>query len=205
MKKLNKKRLLIIIGVIIAIIALLLIITSFNKADEKIINVVDTLKKYNYSLEDRDNKIYKDEYNKLKEILESNDVDYKLYAESISKLFVIDLFTLENKISKYDVGGSEFVYPDNLDNYKLNVENTLYKIIENNTDGKRDQELPTVASIIVDSVEESNFIIGEDEYQSYVVTLNWDYEKDYGYDTKAVIISIMKDEKLYIVEYKVAE
>ena len=44
------------------------------------------------------------------EKIEAKEVDNKKYAEAISKLFVIDFFTLDNKSSKNDVGGVQFVY-----------------------------------------------------------------------------------------------
>ena len=44
--------------------------------------------------------------------------------------------------------------------------------------------------------------INEEEVPSYVVTLNWDYENDLGYDKNATITLVKKDKKLYVVEYE---
>ena len=60
------------------------------------------IKGYGIHLDDGDTKLYREEYTKLKENLESKDIDYDAYAESVAKLFIIDLYTIKNKINKYD-------------------------------------------------------------------------------------------------------
>ena len=144
----------------------------------------------------------KDNYQELKNILKEREIDYKEYAKVLAKLFVIDLFTMDNKINKYDVACLEYVYPDNLENFKTNVEDTIYKLMEDNTYGKRTEKLSTVNNVEITNEEESTFKINEEEVPSYVVTLNWTYDKDLGYDKNATITMIKKDKKLYVVEYK---
>ena len=138
----------------------------------------------------------------LKNILKEREIDYKEYAKVLAKLFVIDLFTMDNKINKYDVACLEYVYPDNLENFKTNVEDTIYKLMEDNTYGKRTEKLSIVNNVEITNEEESTFKINEEEVPSYVVTLNWTYDKDLGYDKNATITMIKKDKKLYVVEYK---
>ena len=53
----------------------------------------------------------KTEFDVLKANLESDTIDEEAYALSIAKLFIIDLYTMNNKINKYDIGGIEYVYP----------------------------------------------------------------------------------------------
>ena len=77
--------------------------------------------------------------------------------------------------------------------------------MENNSDGKRRQDLPEVSSITNSSVEGSTFLFGEDEYDSYVVSITWDYVDDLGYDDNATITLIELDNKLYVVEYVTGE
>ena len=175
----------------------------YKSLNTKEIKIIDTVENFDYALEDRDTVLYKNIHRELKNNLESEEINYDEYAKEIAQLFIVDLFTLDNKLSTYDVGGVEFVYPLVLDNYKLNVEDTLYKHIE--TDSKRKQKLPIVSSIDVDDFTKGEYTIGEDTYPSFITKLNWSYEKDYGYDTYAAVTLILKDEKIYVVEYQVVE
>ncbi len=189
-----------LIILIIVIIVLLLFygMMNFLKTDVKEIEVLHTLDGYGYSLEDRDNKIYSDEYYNLEKIIKSDEVNYEQYAESISKLFIIDLFTLNNKVSKYDVGGSEFLMLEYKDNYNLSVTDTIYKYIGN----MNENDLPEVSSINLDSINPTTYILDETEYDAYEVSLTWDYVKDLEYDKVGYIIIIKNENKLYVVEYK---
>lgn len=164
--------------------------------------VLNSIEKFNIDLSDLDSDLYKSEYEEIKKNLESEKINYEEYAKSISKLFIIDLYTLSTKINKYDVGGTSFVYPPILDNYKLNVQDTLYKYMEDNSKGKRKQALPKVKSIKVASIKSNKYTIKSEEktYEGYKVKLNWTYEKDLGYDDEAELIIIKVDDKLYIVE-----
>ena len=45
------------------------------------------------------------------------------------------------------------------------------------------------------------FEIKDDKsYDAYNINLKWKYTNDYGYDTKAQVIVIKKDDKMYVVE-----
>ena len=199
----KKKKVIIIIILIIILaaggfVAYRIINPSQTKVKET--KKLDKIKGFDYHLEDRDTKLYKDEFNKLKKNLESNDINYDEYAKSIAKMFIIDLYTIDNKINKYDVGGLEFVHPDARENYELNVKDTIYKYVNN--DSNRDQELPVVSKITIDDFDnEAKFKIkDEDEEEAYEISLSWEYEKDDDYDNEAVIKIVKKDKYLYIVE-----
>lgn len=203
MKKKYKYPLLLLILVIIVIVGLILFKLFFAKDEVKNnVKVIDSIVDFSYTLDERDTKLMKDTYEELKNILKEREIDYDEYAKVLAKLFVIDLFTMDNKINKYDVACLEYVYPDNLENYKTNVEDTIYKLVEDNTYGKRTEKLSIVNSVEITKEEESTFKIKEEELPSYVVTLNWTYDKDLGYDKNATITMIRKDKKLYVVEYK---
>lgn len=203
MKKKYKYPLLLLILVIIIIVGLIVFKVFFAKDEVKNnVKVIDTIVDFSYTLDERDTKLMKDTYEELKNILKERKIDYDEYAKVLAKLFVIDLFTMDNKINKYDVACLEYVYPDNLENFKTNVEDTIYKLMEDNTYGKRTEKLSIVNSVEVTNEEESTFKINEEEVPSYVVTLNWTYDKDLGYDKNAKITMIRKDKKLYVVEYK---
>ena len=163
---------------------------------------VDTISAYGYALEDRDTKLFKTKYEELKSILTGKDVDYEEYAKVLSELYIIDLYTINNKISKYDVGGSDYVYPDSKENYELKVRDTIYKYVEDNSYGERSQELPEVSDIEVSEIKASDYTLGETKYNGYLVTLSWEYVKDLGYDSSATLSLIKSEDKLYIVEQK---
>ncbi len=206
MKKKYKVILIIIIILIVLLAASIVAGKLLSKSDNKdAVKVVDSIDEFGYTLDDRDTKLMKNTYNELKNVLSSDEINYEEYAKKLAELFVIDLFTMDNKVNRYDVGSTEYVYPDNVDNFKTNVEDTIYKSMENNSDGKRRQDLPEVSSITNSSVEGSTFLFGEDEYDSYVVSITWDYVDDLGYDDNATITLIELDNKLYVVEYVTGE
>lgn len=206
MKKKYKVILIIIIILIILLVASIVIFKLFNNnGNVENVKVVDSIDNFGYTLDDRDTELMKTTYNELKEILNKEEIDYEEYAKKIAELFVIDLFTMDNKVNRYDVGSIEYVYPSSIDNFKTNVEDTIYKTMKNNSDGKRKQELPEVSSIKNVSVESSNFSIGEEEYESFVVSLTWNYTRDMDYDDNAKITLIELENKLYVVEYVTGE
>lgn len=206
MKKKFKRLIMIFI-----VIAILLIISFLvykllkNNNTNDNIKVVDSIEKYGYNLDDRDSALMKSKYEELKKVLNSDEIDYEEYAKILAELFIIDLFTLNNKINKYDVGSAEYVYPDSIENFKLNVEDTIYKHMENNSDGKRKQDLPEVSGSNITAINTGEFLIDDENYDSFIVELNWDYANDLGYDDNATITLINLDNKLYVVEYFVGE
>ena len=206
MKKKYKILLTILIILIIIIVAAIIVFKVFQgSSTAEPVKVVDSIDNFDYTLDDRDTELMKKTYNELKDILTASDIDYEKYAQALAKLFVIDLFTMDNKVNRYDVGSTEYVYPDSVENFKTNVEDTIYKTMKNNSNGKRKQKLPEVSAIDESNVETSTFTIGEDEYESYIVKLSWSYEKDLGYDKNATITLIPLNEKLYVVEYVTGE
>lgn len=175
------------------------IATREKKDDKPIVTNKDTIKGYDYTLKSNATKLYEDEFKTLKANLEG-DINYDEYAVSVAKLFVIDLYTINNKINKYDTGGASFVYPDGRDNYKLNVQDTIYKYVEDNTNGKRTQNLPEVSSVIVKDSKKDTYKIGDNSFEAYKINLEWSYVQDLGYDKTGEIILIKKDKNIYVVE-----
>lgn len=175
------------------------IATREKKDDKPIVTNKDTIKGYDYTLKSNATKLYEDEFKALKANLEG-DINYDEYAVSVAKLFVIDLYTINNKINKYDTGGASFVYPDGRDNYKLNVQDTIYKYVEDNTNGKRTQNLPEVSSVIVKDSKKDTYKIGDNSFEAYKINLEWSYVQDLGYDKTGEIILIKKDRNIYVVE-----
>lgn len=197
------------IGIIICIILLIYFVggivynlSGISNRNSKKANVDNNIqiKDFEYLCEDDQTSLFKSEFKILKKNLESVDIDYLEYAYSISKLFVVDLYTLDNKKNMYDVGGVQFVYPDARDNYKLNVENTLYKYMEDINDGKRKQELPEVSGVNITSHEEIDYDISNVKHKGYKINIDITYVKDLEYDAKAEIILVKSDKYLYVVE-----
>ena len=170
----------------------------FNKPDTK--KELESIGLYGYSLHDRDSRAYKDTFKELSKTLSTNNIDYKNYATLASKLFIMDLFTLNNKLGSTDIGGLQFIHKDLKENFKENMGDTIYKYVEINVDGKRTQELPVVKEVTVSNVLETKYTYNNKNYPTYVVTANWEYEKDLGYK-KSMKITFIKDKNiLYIVK-----
>lgn len=178
--------------VIIGVYALFIVLPNKNKGNET--KEVDKIK-YGYVQYDRDNSLYKNIFKELKIEIEKEKIDYNKYAEYISKLFIIDLYTLNNKNSKEDIGGLQYLKSDIKENFILNASNTMYKYV-----GVDDSDLPEVKSIELVSIDEGKYIINKAEYESYSVNLKWDYKKDLGYDKSGKVVVIKDGEQLYIVE-----
>lgn len=202
MRKKYKLLLCILVICIIIIIGLLVVKNIGKETPKNTVKVIDSIVDFSYTLDERDSGLMKDTYKNLKKVLSSRDIDYEEYSKLIAELFIIDLFTLDNKINKYDVASLEYVYPDNLDNFKLNVQDTLYKNIDDNTYGKRVEKLPIVSSIEVLDVKQSTFKLKDEDVNSYVVSLKWSYEQDLGYDKEGIVTLVKKDKNVYVVEYK---
>ena len=174
-------------------------IDSVEKKEEN--SSIININNYDYSIDgDKVTSLYKKEFNSLKSNLESEEIDLNNYVTSIAKLYIIDLYSLNIKSNKYDVTASQYVYLEAIDNFKLKVSETLYKYIEDNSDGKRKQDLPEVSEVIINSIEESSYVIGSNEYQSFVVDIEWLYLKELGYDTHSIITLINDNNIISVVE-----
>ena len=201
--------------VIIVVFALIMIGVVFLLKDEKKENKVKpqvttenvhknkvSIEEYGINCDDNDTELYKKEYEVLKKNLTSDTINEEEYAKSVAKLFIIDLYTIKNKSNKYDVGGTDFVLPDILANYRLNVEDTIYKYVEDNSDGKRIQNLPVVSAVNITKTTKGKYKIEEKTYESYTFAMNWTYINDYEYDKSGTVVVIKNDKKMYVVEKK---
>lgn len=201
MKK-NKVRGVIVIFIIVGIILFgylgYRVKNDFFKGSER--KKLDSIELYGYTLSKNDTEIYKTYFKELSKVLNEKTIDYTEYAKLISKLFVIDLYTLDNKLASTDIGGLEFLHKDLKDNFKENMGSTLYNFVESNIDGKRTQELPIVKDVNVSDVFETKYTYNKTEYDAYIVSTDITYEKDLGYP-KSMKLTIIKDNNiLYIVK-----
>ncbi len=159
-----------------------------------------SLKLYGYTLKGNDTKLFSTNFKELERVLNEDTIDYSKYAELMSKMFIIDVYTLNNKLTSTDIGGLEFLHHDLRENFKENMGLTLYKNIESNLNGDRTQKLPEVSEVTVNSIEEKKYKYKDEEYDAYVVSLSWQYVEDLGYQ-KSLKLTIIKDDgKLYIMK-----
>ncbi len=165
--------------------------------------VTNTIEEYGYNLEDRDTLLFEQLFEELKNLLNVPEYDTEEYVKLISELFIVDLFTIDNKLSRYDVGGTEYVYFGAVDSFKSVVESSIYKTVENNLDGTRTQDLPVVASVTVSEISEITYTMPDESVvDGYRVALDWTYEESLGYDDSGVLIVIPDGEKMGVVFYK---
>lgn len=208
MKK-SKRNLVLIITITLIILLLVCVILSLvikkdNKDDKNInnneIKKVDVIDKFGYYLEEDATSYYKTLFNDLKKVINEKKIDYEDYAMVLSKLFITDVFTLDNKITSSDIGGLQFIYPLFKDDFIKINQNGLYSSIDSNVYNDRTQELPIVREVNVESISDSIFNYNDKEYDGYEVSLTIDYEKDLGYPTSYKLVLIKENDYLYVAK-----
>ena len=195
---------------VILIIAIILIITglgflayeSVKPKAVKTATVENEIEEYGYTLKSTRNDRYKKAFQELKDILSKKDVDEEAYVEQISKMFIMDFYTLNDKLANTDVGGIDFVHTNAKTNFLEKAEDTVYKYVENDIYGNRDQQLPEVTEVTVEKVENIEYTIGTDftDDNAYQVEVSLKYKEDMDYPTKATLIFVHEDNKLSLVE-----
>ena len=197
-KKWVKKAIIFIVIALIIICAILYFLLFNKNGSGFLTKSVDKTEKFDYTLDRNNTNLMKENFNDLKSILSSDQIDYDKYAEVLSKLFIIDLYTIDNKENMYDVGSLEYVYDK--ENFKNRVQSTLYKYLKDKS-ARKNNEYPVVESISIASKEKSIFTYDNTKYDSDVITLNWTYKKDLGYDNEGKVEIIKIGDKLYVVSF----
>ena len=177
--------------------------TSSNKKEGK--KVVDKIDDFDYTVSETDTKLFKEEFKKLKKVLSEKKVDNKEYANEVAKLFIIDFYTLDNKVTKNDVGGVQFVYSDYKASFIDKARNEFYRYVKSNLDNNRKQDLPIVKSITIDDSEEVSALSVLDptefgDKEAYKINVSWEYEKDLGYQEKATLIVVKDNDKFSVAK-----
>ena len=133
-KKMSKKKK-IIIFILVLLVAAALVFVALkvgNKGEEKPQKtVVDQIKNFDYSVVDTDTELFKENFKELKNVLSKKEIDNKEYASVVSKLFIIDFYTLNNKTSINDIGSVQFVYSS----YEKSAIMVLIKATKNGAEG----------------------------------------------------------------------
>ncbi len=204
--KKKPKRILIGILVVVAIAAIAYVgLNVFGAKEVQEAKVLKTIKKYGYTLKDNKTKRYQEMFEQLDKILKKDPVDEEEYVKQITKMFIYDFYSLDDKSAKTDVGGTDFIYQASLENFLENAEDTYYKYVESNIYGDRKQELPVVDEIKIESVEETEFAYGEtSDENAYEVQVSWTYTDDAfsDYQKEATLTFIHEDIKLSLAELK---
>lgn len=207
-KRKLKKKVVVLIVLIVILLCLLTGIFIYTKTHKEIntnveAKVVDKIDDYGYVLESNKTKLYKSLFKDLVKVLKENQVNEEEYAKLISQMAVIDFYNLDNKTSKNDIGGVQFVREKNRDNFILQASETVYKYIEQNLDGNRKQELPIVNDVEVSNIKQEKYSYKDiKDDKSYTVTVKLGYKKDLGYPKEVIVKLLHTDKKLEIYYMK---
>lgn len=178
------------------------ILGLLNNKSESEVEVLDSIKGYDYSLNENDSEYFKKVFKDLKKTLEAKKVDENEYAKLVSELFVIDFYSLDNSLSKNDVGGVQFVYKDYQDSFMKFAKDGIYKYVENNIYGDRKQVLPKVTSVEITDIKQDTITfenVTSDE-KAYFIDLSITYEEDLGYQSSAKLVLIHSNNKLELAK-----
>ena len=201
-KKLKVKR-----GKVLAVILVLGFVTFLffysSRAKLQVVTTVAEIDNYQYKMESNTTRIYKKYFKELEHELEDNKIDEENYASLVSKLFVIDYYTLNNKITNKNIGGVQFIHSNLRSSFIEKASNTRYKYIKSNLYGNRKQKLPEVNDVKIKSIKQINY--KNNNYQDksgYQVEVNINYVTDYDYPKEVTLTLIHEENKLVIVEIK---
>jgi len=205
MKK-SFKTILVLIAVLILTLICLLVYSKGYKKDDSVSNreIKENIENFNYTLDTLDSDVFKTEFLNLKEILTKEEIDYDMYAKSIAKLFVIDLYTIDTKQNKSDVGGTEYIYSTKQNIYERKMMDTLYKEVKDNKEGRK-QQLPYVIEVKASEATIGEYEIDKKTVESYEVIVSVTYKEDIGYDSEIKLVMVRENEKLSIVEFSPVE
>lgn len=205
MRKKYKVGLIVISVLLVGVISLGVLRIFYNNEEEKrevnVTSVISNISDYGYTLDDRDTDYMKEVFSELENILEAEEIDYHAYAEALAKLFVIDFYTLENKINKYDIGSLEYILSSSVESFRLKAQDTIYRDVIDNTYRDRIQDLPEITNVEVVNTEDTTFTLNDEEVDAIKVEMNYEYKEDLGYDTEGTIYLVRNDVKLEIVSY----
>ena len=188
--KINTLNKIITILIAISFIILAFLIGNIIKdltSEVKETETLDTIENYSYILTDSDTEYYKEQFKELKKTLQAEEVNEEEYAKIISKLFIIDFYSLSSSINKNDVGGSQYVEETYRDTFIKKAKDTIYATVENNIYGDRKQELPNVTQVEITKITETK--------DGYEIQASITYEKELGY-AKDVLLTLVKKENI---------
>lgn len=201
-RKINVKRVIILIILILLIVAgVVLAVGKLTKKENKTKEVqeVASIDAYGYTLRDNATAYYKKLFKELEKTLNADKVDEEKYSELVAQMFIADFFNLDNKISKNDVGGKQFVYADYQNDFEKYAMDSMYKSVESDVYGDRDQELPIVSNVEVTKVGNETYKYGENsDDNAYIYNFKIEYKDDLGYQTEGSLTLIHNGQKIEV-------
>ena len=201
-RKINVKRVAILIILLLLIIAsIVLAVNKLTKKETKTkeIQEVASIDAYGYTLKDNATAYYKKLFKELEKTLNADKVDEEKYSKLVAQMFIADFFNLDNKISKNDVGGKQFVYADYQSDFEKFAMDSMYKSVESDVYNNRNQELPIVSNVEVTKVGNQNYTYGENsDDNAYVYNFKIEYKDDLGYQTEGSLILIHNGQKIEV-------
>lgn len=196
---LNNFKKIILLVVFVSVIGI--VISNYNNDDSEEIMIVSKIDDYDYSLDSNETRVYKKYFKELENLLKNDEIDEEEYAKLVTKLFIIDFYTLTNKVTNQDVGGLQFLNTNIKDNFYSKAVNTIYKYVKSNIYGTRQQNLPEVKDVEIVSIKVIKF--NEKNIKDnlgYEIVSSVSYKKDLGYPEKLIIRLVHEDNKLTVVE-----
>lgn len=195
-----------LIGVLIICVSIIGVSKIFFKKEKEVkpkveTKVISNIEKFGYTLDDRDTKYMKETFKELEQVLNAEEIDNEEYAKVLSKLFVIDFYTLNNKINKYDVGSLEYILNGKQEMFKNKAMDTIYRDVIDNTYKDRVQELPEITNVEITDIKEEKIELNKEEVNSIQVTMSYTYKKDLGYDKEGIINLVENNNKLEVALY----
>ena len=203
LKKKIKRLLVIFVLILLAIGGYLIYKELTSQKEPKEAKIINEIEDYGYKLKENKPERYKKLFKELKEILAETEVNEEKYVSKISEMFIYDFYSLDDKTAKTDIGGVDFIYNEILENVLQNAQSTYYKYVENNIYNNRNQKLPIVDTITIDSVEQKDFEYnGKTDNTAYYVKSSWTYLDNQfpTYQKEAELIFIHDGKKLCLVE-----
>lgn len=199
----TKNKIIILVIVLLFILALFIYLFTRKKENNSTNEIIKTIEKYNYTLKSNQSNLYVDLFNELDDKSKKDIVDEEEIVSLVAQLFVADFYNLANKISKNDVGGLQFIHESMVDNFTLKVTTTIYKYIENNIYGNRNQKLPIVENVTIKDINNISYsYLDKKDDNAYSIDLEIIYKEDLNYPTSINIILINENDKYKIVEIK---
>lgn len=162
-----------------------------------------------YTLRGTPTTLERDLFDQLSNELEKEKPDELVVAELVAKCFISDYYTWSNKTGPYDIGGSDFVMPEEGTNFyyssRLYYYNSMYNYINN--------DINTEDLVQVETISDSTASYGAGydyygtSYLSFYIELSWTYKTSDIIDTSlfptsAAITLIERDDgRIEIVRF----
>lgn len=201
-RKINVKRVAILIILLALIIVggvLMVSKLTHKESKTKEIKEVASIDAYGYTLKENATAYYKKLFKELEKTLNEKEVDEEKYAKLVAQMFIADFFNLDNKISKNDVGGKQFVYSDYQNDFEKFAMDSMYKSVESDVYGEREQELPEVTNVDVTKVKNESYKYGDNtDENAFIFNFEIEYKEDMDYQTSGSLTLIHNGNKIEV-------